>query len=790
MAPIQNGTPGFQVTDVPPFYGYNKLDPNQKKYSVTVQDTVVAPIDEAFDLARDWTSESKFWRTTFDGPITVDSFGQKDNVGDIRHFTQNSRTYSEILLHVDRSNHRFVYGLVHASVPALLGVVTTVDFDPVPDVEGTIKVSWSSIFQPIQPIPPLVALIKQTQTVAYRELIAELKKIFNPHLGRVTVEFVSGSVQKCSPNYIGLRVSGQDIEWIECSRNGTPRYTSPIHFSVFNHDDQIQIGYYHRALFKLVQTELGSGYIQLDEVKPTDASTQIEIKDDENNSIGHCTVNLKVEWDEKPPIDQATEIGSVALLVLKDLQTKVVEIAAQLIPGPDGEVKKWEYGSYGDDFGPLPKFCKVLPPEAAIMPHRAGQLFQRVTEYLYSEIPLLNTTKLLSIAMTNPDQLPDSAKESLKELVMDPFLSPYRGWMPKPELMIKNLKDKELCDLEIAAQLIRGVNPMKITIATSSDQIPRELQCLADDRGRSVDEIIEQKELFFCDFWEVAQGDVDEEQGFYYNQAMALGGFGKLGPLKYWYAPQLACYKNADGKLDILGFILTRFTDKPNVVYNAKSTPPNLYTLAKLHLTCADNQHHQFISHLGFAHLAMEPLAVANHNVFPPGKDRHPIGTLLHPHFHDTIGINFLARQTLVSEIAPFTDATFSPGTANAMKIFSAGYQNWDFLDDNFVNNLKKRGFNEVRSDDLDGYYYRDDGFKVWNAFKKHFGNIVCSLYNSDDELANDERIQAWCDEVRNPDLGDLKTFPSSITTRELLTEVITSIVFYCSAQHAAVNFS
>lgn len=331
---------------------------------------------------------------------------------------------------------------------------------------------------------------------------------------------------------------------------------------------------------------------------------------------------------------------------------------------------------------------------------------------------------------------------------------------------------------------------MKITIATSADQIPQELQCLTDDRGRSVDEIIEQKELYFCDFWELQQGELDEEQGVYYHQAMAPGGMGRQGPVKYWYAPQLACYKNADGKLNILGFILTRHTDKPNVVYNAKSTPPNLYTLAKLHLTCADNQHHQFITHLGLAHLVMEPLAIANHNVFTPGEDRHPIGTLLHPHFHDTIGINFLARQTLVSEIAPFTDATFSPGTVNALKIFSVGYQEWDFLGDNFVNNLKKRGFDEVRSDDVDGYYYRDDGFKVWNAFKKHFSNIICGLYESDDKVAKDEHIQAWCDELCNPDLGDIKSFPSSITTRELLAEVITSIVFYCSAQHAAVNFS
>lgn len=133
-----------------------------------------------------------------------------------------------------------------------------------------------------------------------------------------------------------------------------------------------------------------------------------------------------------------------------------------------------------------------------------------------------------------------------------------------------------------------------------------------------------------------------------------------MGARKYWYAPRLVLFKTASGKLSIAGFILTRKDDGSDKVYTAASHPPTTYLLAKFHLTAADNQVHQFVSHLGMTHLLAEPFIVAAHNALP---DDHLLSALLHPHFIDTIGINFLARQTLVSSVAPLTDSTFSVGT-------------------------------------------------------------------------------------------------------------------------------
>lgn len=663
-----------------PYFGYKLIDPRKPTYAVAVVDTVKGFPRDVFNLARDWTKDSPYWDKQISKFNKHNSSGNPDGVGDYRKYIMNGRTYSDELLHVDRDNLKFAYGVLSADPPVLKGAVTLAEFEMVEGNEQLTKVTWSVIFQPEYDIPSMVALIKQVQCAGFQEHIATLKTFFT----------------------------------------------------------------------------------------------------DEDSS--------------RSPF----QIGTAALMIADDLGSKVKEITTEMVKRAPTD--KWGYDHYDKTLGPLPTYTKILPATAAINPARLGQIFQRNMEYVYSQTPLIGYFGVLEkiLGLNKFDETIfkltgtwEEFKTKFLHLLEDPFMAPFTEmWFPEPTTIIANLKDPIKSDLEIAAQLIRGTNPMKITVAKSSNDLPIELRSLKDDNGRSVDDLIKTKSLFYCDYWEVAVGDYDEEKGVYCNQANGIGSVGKLGSMKYWYAPRLAVYKKDDGKLDILGFVLTRFNDKPNEVYAKASTPPNLYQLAKLHLTCADNQHHQFVSHLGMAHLNMEPFAIATHNAFPPVPKRHPIGRLLHPHFQDTIGINWLARQTLVSTVAPFTDATFSPGTTNAMRIFSRAFQKWDFLEDNFVNHLKHRGFDENKSDDLDNYYYRDDGFLIWNAIKNHVCRVVNKIYCSDKEVKSDDDIKSWIFEIRDYSKGNIQSFPKHISTCEDLIEILTSIIFYCSAQHAAVNFS
>jgi arachidonate 5-lipoxygenase len=183
----------------------------------------------------------------------------------------------------------------------------------------------------------------------------------------------------------------------------------------------------------------------------------------------------------------------------------------------------------------------------------------------------------------------------------------------------------------------------------------------------------------------------------------------------------------------------------------------------------------------------MEPFAVATHNALPA---EHPIAILLRPHFQDTLGINFLARETLVSDIAPFTDRTFSTGTAQALEMFLAAWRKYDFFERAFPAELAARGFDEAKSDGLEGYYFREDGFLVWNAIGSYVEAVVGKFYASDAAVAADIALAAWAAECTDPARADIPGFPKAFASRALLTRALQTLIWSVSAQHSVVNFS
>ena len=165
--------------------------------------------------------------------------------------------------------------------------------------------------------------------------------------------------------------------------------------------------------------------------------------------------------------------------------------------------------------------------------------------------------------------------------------------------------------------------------------------------------------------------------------------------MKHFYAPYVAFYQDC-GKLKILGITLTRDRN-PNIVYNPRTCAekPNIYTFAKMHVSCADNQFHQFYSHLGRCHLIFEPFGIAVRNVFDLGGEKaqkHVVGRLLSQHFKDHMAINWLARNTLVAHgegAIPFTDAGFAIGSKGGVTLLAAKYASWKLQDQSFPNQLK-----------------------------------------------------------------------------------------------------
>ncbi len=413
---------------------------------------------------------------------------------------------------------------------------------------------------------------------------------------------------------------------------------------------------------------------------------------------------------------------------------------------------KWDYQKYKNipglpdvDLSNLPRAVKGLPHSEALDPTRQGMFFKRLNEVLYTELGI---------------------KERLAKSG-DIYQAVQGGYLGETKYINENWNK----DREFARQFLNGLNPMIIKVVKDIDEVPENMRGL-NYKGQSIADLISAKHLLMVDLPElknVKPYEVKPHEVMYTYPATAL---------------IVQDYEEGEAFVDMVGI---RLNDELPV-YTPQS-PPNRWMLAKLHMKNADNQVMQFIWHLGFGHIAVEPFAVAFHNSFGPGVN-HPIRDLLEPHFKDTIGINYVARHTLVSNVIPFTDRTFSTGTAQGLEIMLNAWLKWDFEKSSFPQQLSERGFDREQSDGIQNYYYREDGFKLWDVFGEYTTDFVNAAYTNDDDVANDAMVKGWITEMRDPNKADISSFPESISSKKQLASVLQNIIWKTSAGHAILNFA
>ncbi|CAH1246079.1 ALOX5 [Branchiostoma lanceolatum] len=727
-------------------------------HTTIASDNVMGPVEEVWSVFRPFGRDCMEYWKIYDS-MEIEAPGN-DVQGCIRAFV-TSKTKSKIRERLewrDDEAHVEIYSLLSMdpSPPVeMTNVYTTVTMTAVGEKETEVK--FECTFDAGLPIA--VPSIQDNQKGAYMACIHGLQQLFHSEVGTLEVVVrgasnlaVSGDKYKVDPYVMLVANDGKPAITKVCRGTQHPIWDERFALSLTSRTRNIvfTVMDYNKS------KDIGTSIVDIAEL----TSGKEETMSLDLQGGGTLNVRLYLKVHQKPKQLEGGEkvipgimLPFIAPVFQSELDTIRNEfthlIMSFLGPGQKyGLTNTARLRSHPEvPLEEMPAACIPLPTEEMFSPVKIGRLMQRLAEFIASQAQIMMRYA-----------------QAKRQGMWDPWKANFSGYLPANEKLIETWQNDE----EFCRQFLQGINPMLLTVCKEQSQIPASMLGLRA-QDKTALQLMEENRLFIVDY------------------APMLGA--PPTPGKFFYAPIVLMYKEelAGGKsrLNMLGIQLTRKTGK-NKVYSPETakTHPNKYMFAKMHVMSADNNVHQFLYHLGYTHLGMEPIAVSLHTHLPPD---HPIHRLLLPHFKDTIGINYLARHSLVSRIFPITDPMFATSTVGGLHMFIKEWRKYRFMDMAFPEELKRRGFDEEKSDGLEDYYFRDDGFKLWNIYKDYVTGVVEAAYLSDKDVVADEALQQFCQMIEGP--GQLHGFPREISNKQLLIDCLTNIIFNVSAQHSAVNF-
>jgi arachidonate 15-lipoxygenase len=217
----------------------------------------------------------------------------------------------------------------------------------------------------------------------------------------------------------------------------------------------------------------------------------------------------------------------------------------------------------------------------------------------------------------------------------------------------------------------------------------------------------------------------------------------------------------------------------------------NNWLYAKTCVQIADANHHEMASHLCHTHFVMEPFAVSTSRRL---SSIHPLYLLLRPHFRFMLFNNEMARKRLVNQGGTVDDLL--AGTIDeSLQIVKDAYEKnaqecWSLDQFALPTFIKNRGLDDTNR--LPHYPYRDDGQLLWDAIAKYVGEYLGLYYTNPEDVTNDYELQSWIAELADQgnDGGKVKGIPTTLETVQQLADIVTAVIYTCSVQHSAVNFT
>ncbi|XP_042371999.1 polyunsaturated fatty acid 5-lipoxygenase-like, partial [Plectropomus leopardus] len=180
---------------------------------------------------------------------------------------------------------------------------------------------------------------------------------------------------------------------------------------------------------------------------------------------------------------------------------------------------------------------------------------------------------------------------------------------------------------------------------------------------------------------------------------------------QYLAAPICLLYKNAQNKILPIAIQLGQTPGEDNPIFLPTDGEYD-WLLAKMWVRSIDFQYHQTVTHLLRTHLVTEVFAIAMYRQLPAV---HPVYKLLIPHIRFTIAINTKAREQLICKRGLFDKAN-STGGGGHVQLVQRAVKSLTFRSLCFPDIIKSRDLDNKEK--LPGYFYRDDGYSVWEAIK------------------------------------------------------------------------
>ncbi|KAJ7996234.1 hypothetical protein DPEC_G00234960 [Dallia pectoralis] len=251
------------------------------------------------------------------------------------------------------------------------------------------------------------------------------------------------------------------------------------------------------------------------------------------------------------------------------------------------------------------------------------------------------------------------------------------------------------------------------------------------------------------------------------------------GKQQYLAAPLVILHLNHQGELKPIAIQLQQAPGPQNPVFFPSDPGPD-WLLAKIWVRCSEFQCHQLSSHLLRTHLLGEVSCTATLRQLP---EVHPLHQLLMSHIRSTLQINIQARSSLLAANGVF-DKAIGSGLKALPVLLSRATKRLRYRNMCVPSDLEDRGLHT-----LPHCYYAQDALQVWNALLRFVGGWVDEYYHGDKDVEQDTELQSWIAEIYTHGFSH-SGFPESFKTKPDLCQFVNMVIYSCSAQHSAVNFS